>query len=501
MKAVQVSVALNKIGIKITVTNLYNNPTIRKLGSLIEDLPDRMEDKSLVQTFIPDSVYTSIPVNAEDVYPISDMQRIMIEEYEKDTNNLGIYHSVTRWRFMDERLSVSALEKAILALQKKNHPLRTVFFSAENDMYQCIKEIDKTTLLVDDISEFDENSQNEYIAKCESEDVKNKFRVDNWDECLIRFKVFVLSRNTFEFMMSFHHAIVDGWGDTVFQNELMEYYINYRDNKPVRDNKLPNSFKEHVLLCNEVSVSNEANDFWWNELKHWKPFNKKRIKPVDFFATKVFYLDKEVSVALKELARKEEVTLKSVFLTNYIKTLGLTLNTNHVSVGVVLNGRTAELSDPINTMGLFWNILPVYFDSLDQVEYTSVQDKLNRSEEFSRFSGHKIKARLGEDPNVACFNYVHFHNSKNWNEKEKNSVEPAEAINKIDIPQILGFQAIEKYHYPLNMYIGVDPFDSNRISIRAEYNQAVFSEEDMDHIIKEYVSMLHTSRNVKYMNI
>jgi len=41
----------------------------------------------------------------------------------------------------------------------------------------------------------------------------------------------------------------------------MEYYINYRDNKPVRDDKIPNSFKEHVLLCKETSASSEAKIF------------------------------------------------------------------------------------------------------------------------------------------------------------------------------------------------------------------------------------------------
>ena len=66
----------------------------------------------------------------------------------------------------------------------------------------------------------------------------------------------------------------------------------------------------------------------------------------------------------------------------------------------------------------------------------------------------------------------------------------AETKNKGELPQLISESGMEIYHYPLNVTVGIDPHDSNIMSIRLEYNQAIFSEKELAHIIKEYVSML-----------
>jgi acyl carrier protein len=491
MKAVQTSVACNEVHIEITTTDIYNNNSIRKLAGLIENGLIVRKEKKPADIPIPDHIYKLIPIDVDDVYPVSDMQRIMIEEYEKDKDRLGIYHSVSSWRFVDENLSIAALEKAIMVLYSKNHVLRTVLFSDNKDLYQCIKHVAKKNLIVDDISSLSEIQQNKYIEKKVELDIKNKFSIGDWNGSLVRFTAFVLSKNKIEFMMSFHHAIIDGWGDTVFQNELLEYYLNYRDNKPVAINDVPNAFKEHILLCKEVSASDRASFFWKNELKDWKLFSKKRHKLQDNFSTKIISVDQQIVIKLKKKVTDQKVTLKSIFLTEYIKTLGNILKTNYLSTGVVYNGRTTELSDPLKCMGLFWNILPLYFDSIMEISYRKVQEKLNKGEEFARFSAHRIKQQLGHDPNFTCFNYIHFHNTKNLAIPERNANKLLDSKdNEIIIPELIGGNSFEKYHYPLNIFVAVDPFDTNKISIRVEYNHAFFSDQELDDFLTKYIDNL-----------
>lgn len=483
IKAVQLSWALGKHKMKINVADLFSYPSVSKLSAFImlnsngsnEDVEHNWQES------IPQFVKEVIPFKVDDVYPVSAMQRIMIEEYEKDHSN-GIYHSLARFVLKDESFSADSLSEAIKLLQEKHPVLRTVFFTVKNNIYQCVKSEIGNTLEIEDISALNKNEQKIHLDKKAAYDIKNKFKINNWEEFWVRFKIYILSESTVEFMMSTHHSIVDGWGHTVFYNELIEYYLAIKNNQTIPSVRPSGSFKEHVYACERVSESANAIDFWWNELKEWKPFQLEKKSITNDAGTygqsKILALDTTLVKQLRAFAVEQKVSLRAIFLSCLLKAMQSVFKNEDITLEVVFNGRTKELTDPFNSMGLFWNMLPFSVSSQKNASIKEVHEKLNKCEEFARFSGWKIKEKIGTDPAYACFNYVHFHNAKNWTE-EKNTG----AGHNLEFIEGSGF---ERYHYPLNFHAAVNPHNEDEITIRGEFNGVFFTNKEMENILNQY---------------
>src|SRR5439155_26204471 len=66
----------------------------------------------------------------------------------------------------------------------------------------------------------------------------------------------------------------------------------------------------------------------------------------------------ELLASLDDLARTLKVSTKAVFLAAYVDLVARETGASPVTVGVVSNGRSARLSNPLQAIGLFWNIVP-----------------------------------------------------------------------------------------------------------------------------------------------
>ena len=81
--------------------------------------------------------------------------------------------------------------------------------------------------------------------------------------------------------------------------------------------------------------------------------------------------------------------------------------------GVVWNGRTERLSSPMDALGLFWNLLPVFRlpgppDGAERVR--ALHDDLLRADRFGRYPLAAIaEEHGGGEPFFATFNFLHFH--------------------------------------------------------------------------------------------
>jgi hypothetical protein len=58
--------------------------------------------------------------------------------------------------------------------------------------------------------------------------------------------------------------------------------------------------------------------------------------------------------------------------------------------------------------------------------------------------------------------------------------------------RLLGFDGHDKFHFPLNYALSIDPF-SGAINYRVEYDRAYFGEEAVRLLTDEYVELLDES--------
>lgn len=149
-------------------------------------------------------------------------------------------------------------------------------------------------------------------------------------------------------------------------------------------------------------------------------------------------------------------------------------------IGVVANGRSERLSDPLGALGLFWNIIP--FKAIIQdnkKKQIRLYDKaLLDLEPYTLYPLSKIASKQNKhDASLfsVTFNFINFH----------NVTELQQQVLKIQETKFW-----DRFHYPLNFIITLRPGEKDNVYIRLEYEMNNFHRQEMEKLIENYVNNL-----------
>jgi non-ribosomal peptide synthase protein (TIGR01720 family) len=432
---------------------------------------------------LPLDISELLPLDTESAYPIAKMQEFMLHHYVNDHQKMGVYHCQQSYDIYDESLDLNAFKKALLILVQKHPTLRTVFITSnEKPAVQVVKKNLRFSINEQDISHLKSEEQSNYIDAVMKQDRQNLFDIENPNEPLFRFKIFQKAENKFEFLMSIHHAITDGWGNVEFHNELYEIYSALKKGEGITVVPAANVYKEFVALEKEIIGSQSASSFW---KLHLKDYTYKPLKPLTTSVEQVeavteeYNFEEEVIADLRELCRKLRVSPKALFLSTYLDLIGTVMKSNRVCVGIVSNGRTERLSNPFGALGLFWNIVPFCQSLSDDkgVQIKNVQQSLIDIESYVRYPLLEILADQ-QKPELffATFNFVNFHNAKNIN---------ADTGLKVNARR-----SHDKFNFPLNYAVSMSPFEGNA-TLHVEYDKTYFSRQEIRSMIQNYIKMFY----------
>ncbi|MCW3466338.1 non-ribosomal peptide synthetase [Chitinophaga nivalis] len=420
--------------------------------------------------------------DVEDVYPVTAMQRVLIHAYDAAATDAGVYHAISSWGFEDARFSLAALETSIQQLQEKHRVLRTVFFRPDNgDICQCVKTTVGDTVTVDDLTALSPQEQQAYILTAREADIRSKFRITDTPSLLFRFRIFILGAHAFELMFTCHHAIMDGWGFTILKNELLAGYLAARNGETVPVVIPADSFREYVQLGEAGAANEKNNQFWREALQNWQPLPLQPLTTAEQGTDSCsVHLDRALVQQLKAVAENNKVSLRSVFLKTGTEVLRQHWGVKELFLGLLFNGRTHELQDALNAVGLYWNILPFRAPEVDS--YEAIQQQLNRYEAYAQFSAWKIREWVGQEPHQVSFSYSQFHNARNW-QAETPAVQD-------QLPVMTGDFYMDRYHYPLNIKVMVKETDGTDIVIIMDYDRQYFSGEEIAQLLSQFVHQL-----------
>jgi non-ribosomal peptide synthase protein (TIGR01720 family) len=433
---------------------------------------------------LPEEISELLPEDTEAAYPIAKMQEFMWHHYVNDPQTMGVYHCQQSYDIYDESLDLNAFKKALLILVQKHPTLRTVFITSnEKTAVQVVKKNLRFSITEQDISHLKSEEQSNYIDAVMKQDRQNLFDVENPNEPLFRFRIFQKAENNFEFLMSIHHAITDGWSNIEFLKPLYELYLALKKGEEITVVPAANVYKEFVALEKEIIGSIEASSFW---KLHLKDYTYKPLKPLTTSVEQVeavteeYNFNPEIIADLRELCQKLRVSPKALFLSTYLNLIGTVMKSNRVCVGVVSNGRTERLSDPFGALGLFWNIVPFCQPLSDDkgVQIKNVQQSLIDIEPYVRYPLLQILADQ-QKPELffATFNFTHFHNAKN--------------IKADTGLKVHGRRFHDKFNFPLNYAVSMSPVEGNA-TLSVEYDKTYFSRQEIRSMIQNYIEMVRT---------
>jgi amino acid adenylation domain-containing protein len=493
LRAVQVVSALRGGGVEASVRDLFLQPTVRGLARRLDaaeaagDAADAAVPLHLAE--VPEDerarVRATFGGDVEELYPASRMQALMMGEYARDAARRGVYHAQQRFRLADPALAVDALRGAVGRLVRRHPTFRTAFArGAGGRLLQVVRAGLRVPLAEVDLRALPPVSQDRAILAHVARDLDSPFRPEAPGEPLVRLALFRRADGVAELFMSQHHAVEDGWGNVHFLGSLFAAYLRARDGVPASGPEPPagNPCREFVALEAETLADPEARAFWAERMRApappWPP-RRAEAGASRRARGPALSLPPALAAALRDCAARHRVALKAVYLSPFLDLLAAMAGGEGACAGVVWNGRSERLSDPLEALGLFWNLLPVHRlpglpDGAERVR--AVHADLLRTDRFGRYPLAAVtEPHGGREPFFATFNFLHFHNLALPAGERGLRVETVATLDRL--------------HLPLSLAVGIAP-RGDGAALRVEFDDRWFTPADAAAALDDYARRL-----------
>jgi amino acid adenylation domain-containing protein len=482
LRVVQVVHEARRYGIAIRAMDILRHQTIRNLRKALhqeqryELFPNGVPEASLPE---PQEI-SCLPSDVVDFYPISEIQSFVLQKYAENQGTDGIYHIQECFHLEDPGFSRQALEAAFQAVVERHPVLRTVFYFQSSPPLQCVRRALPWKVATEDVSHLDGSAQEDYIAQQIQADRANLFDPANIEAPLFRIVVFLRSATQFSVLFSCHHAIMDGWGHQIFLNHLLEAYTNIKSSSTPELGTPDHTYHEFVNFEHALGRSEQVAQFWRSYLSgtDFPPLPDFILPAVEEQKDPIIVseLEPQQNEALEHIAREHAVSMQALFLASWLQVLRQWSGEPAVTTGVISNGRSEYLADPLSAVGLFWNVAPVVSrKQLPLLQHAeAVQKDLVDIQPYASYPLTKLIAENGgQDLFYSAFRYLNFWNSRQIPEESGL--------------RFLGAYGVDRYPFALTCTAVVGP--SGRC-IQLEYNPKSISLESVRNLLKSYRNLL-----------
>jgi amino acid adenylation domain-containing protein len=418
IRSLQVQSLARAKGLHFSLQQLFQLPTIYQLVKEIESKQTSAESWEQFEplSLISEEDRQKLSADIVDAYPLTMLQMGMLfhSEYSPDS---AIYHDIFSY-YLQAPFDLQVLQTAIQQLAARHPVLQTSFaLSRFSEPLQLMHRQVDIPLQVEDLRHLSTHEQQQVLADWFEAEKQRPF---DWSRPpLLRFQIHQRSKETFDFTVSFHHAILDGWSVASMLTELFEHYFFLlgQTTQPLPPAPI-SSFRDFVALEKQALQSQECKDYWLSKLRqhtmtqlpYWSDSSSRGdVRQIHLHTVP---LAPEVCQQLQQLAHSAGVPLKSVLLAAHIRVLSLLSNNSDVLTGLVTNGRREE-ADGERVLGLFLNTVPLRMNLSDGTWIDLVQQAFQAEQEllpFRRYPMAQIQADLGGQPLFeTVFNFINFH--------------------------------------------------------------------------------------------
>ncbi|MGE8064526.1 non-ribosomal peptide synthase/polyketide synthase [Pseudomonas sp. NPDC089569] len=299
----------------------------------------------------------------EDIYPLSPLQQGMLFHSLLHEDS-GVYLMQDRYRIggaIDEALFLESWRQ-VVAL----HPsLRASFqWKTQKQPVQVIHREVKVPLDTIDLRGLAPHEQEARIRALLADEQKTGFNLSK--PPLIRFRLVRLADESYEFIRSFHHILMDAWCISLVTVDFLKVYEALcNDHTPQL--KSPRPFRDYIQWLQRQDAG-KAEQFWRGQLQG---LNAPTPLTVDNGVTRDRYTDavlvddqlirlsEQETQALASFCRSNRITPNTFFQGAWSLLLSRYSGQRDVLFGVTVAGRPAELTGVAEMIGLFINTLPL----------------------------------------------------------------------------------------------------------------------------------------------
>ena len=338
-----ISAIKNTMNVAITITNVFNNPTISNLASFIET----QDANSALSLVTKQDLPTDIPLSYAQ-------ERLWFVDKLKGSEH---YHMPVLLNLKGD-LKVAYLSQALKTIVERHETLRTVFVEKEGVAYQNVQSADRWELNV--------VSATENYQDLITDEVKKPFDLSK--DYMLRATVVKLSDTEHVLVLVRHHIATDGWSESIIVKEFKELYASYATGREADLPVLSFQYADYsVWQRSELSdaVLAEKLEYWENKLSGVAPSALLSDYPRPAVQSNrgdhiSFKLDSDRSEALRAYAKEQGVTLFMLLSSVYKVLLYRHSGQSDICIGTTVANRPQQELESM--IGFFVNALALRSD-------------------------------------------------------------------------------------------------------------------------------------------
>ncbi len=469
--SIQIIAKIQEQGFGCSIQDLFERPEIAELAALLDQRTTLSEEQERLANFslLREEDRRRLPEEIEDAYPLAMLQAGMIfhSEYAPNTT---VYHDLFSYH-LNAPLDVDAMRATIQELIRRHAVLRTSFeVTGYSEPLQMVHLTARMPVEVHDVSSLGESEQRRVIQQTVETEKNRDFQ---WTQPpLMRLLLHKRSAESFQFTLSFHHVLLDGWSLAALLTEWFQHYWRLLGNEASDVAAMPAwSYGEFLRLERAAIASEECQNYWRAQIDQSQLMQLPRLrsdKPaVEDAGEQEFWISRSVTDQLKKLSQKHGLPLKSILLAAHMRVLAVLSGQRSVTSGVVWHGRPEE-GGAERMIGLFLNTLPFVME-MERGSWLDLAQRAFAKEcEMMPHKRYPLielqRSRGGAALFEVAFNYIHFHVFQ----------------DALQLPgiRIVETQATTKTNFPLLVNFGLDPSGGN-LQLALQYDSREFSREQI----------------------
>jgi amino acid adenylation domain-containing protein/FkbH-like protein/non-ribosomal peptide synthase protein (TIGR01720 family)/FkbM family methyltransferase len=422
--------------------------------------------------------------NIEDIYPLSPLQQGMLFEslYAPES---GVYFEQTICT-LTGNIDVLAFEQAWQQIVTRYSIFRTAFiWESLNQPLQVVYRQANISVTTDDWRELSALEQHQQLEIILAADRQQGWQLSQVP--LMRLYLLQLTDNSYQFVWSFHHLLLDGWSLPVVFKDLLDFYQICAQGESLRYEPTVN-YRNYIAWLQQQDRE-LAEEFWSQKLQGFTaPTPLTVAKPLSnneqqhsIYRKQEIKLTVPATAAIQSFARQHQLTLNSLVQATWGLLLSRYSGESDIVFGATVSGRPPELVGVESMVGLFINTLPVRVQISAETELLGLLKDLQaqqvESEQFSYSSLVEIQGLSDVPRGTSLFeSIVVFENY------------PVDAASLQDNRSFSfsNLRGIEQTNYPLT----VIAVPKEQLLVKMSYDPIRFDDETISRMLGHFVTVL-----------